>query len=379
MRQTSLDRARPRLVDSVTALRNGDAEAGLAAADEALKLDARSLPALLLKGECLERLGRPRRAAEAYGAALRFAPAYERVAVELQPMLRRAQEVSQRVAHEREAFLRAHMAEACGLHATHDLERFGEALEVVVGRKAIYRQMPLLLFWPRLPAIQFYPRRQFPFLDAIEARFEAIRAELLDVLRDEDGVVPYIDIPDGSPTAQWSGLNRSPAWSAYHLIKDGLRDAAHFARCPATAAAVELACGPRIPGQNPTAMFSILRPRTRIPPHTGATNARLVVHLPLIVPERCGFRVGNETRAWVSGKAWVFDDTIEHEAWNDSDAPRAILIFDIWNPHLSAAERALIPVLVEGMIAFRESEGPLASPAALPARPDASPHPAIGL
>jgi aspartyl/asparaginyl beta-hydroxylase (cupin superfamily) len=73
------------------------------------------------------------------------------------------------------------------------------------------------------------------------------------------------------------------------------------------------------------------------------------VHLPLIVPPQCGFRVGSETRAWVPGRAWVFDDSIEHEAWNGSDTPRAILIFDIWNPFLSAAERAIVRAAMEAV------------------------------
>ena len=77
------------------------------------------------------------------------------------------------------------------------------------------------------------------------------------------------------------------------------------------------------------------------------TNTRLTVHLPLIVPPDCGFRVGSETREWVPGKAWVFDDTIEHEAWNESDVPRGILIFDIWNPFLTAAERDLMRAATE--------------------------------
>lgn len=67
-----------------------------------------------------------------------------------------------------------------------------------------------------------------------------------------------------------------------------------------------------------------------------------MVHLPLIVPSGCGFRVGAERRDWHPGKALVFDDTFEHEAWNDSEVPRAILIFDIWSPRLSIAERDLV-------------------------------------
>ncbi|MFN5903064.1 MAG: aspartyl/asparaginyl beta-hydroxylase domain-containing protein, partial [Novosphingobium sp.] len=90
------------------------------------------------------------------------------------------------------------------------------------------------------------------------------------------------------------------------------------------------------------AFFSLLKPRTRIPPHTGVTNIRSIVHLPLIVPQGCGFRVGGETREWHEGEAFVFDDTIEHEAWNDSDHLRAVLIFDVWNPWLTLAERDLI-------------------------------------
>jgi len=96
-------------------------------------------------------------------------------------------------------------------------------------------------------------------------------------------------------------------------------------------------------------MFSILRPRTRIPPHTGVANTRLVLHLPLIVPEECGFRVGGETRQWREGEAWVFDDTIEHEAWNNSDKPRAVLICDVWSPRISGEERELIGRLLAAL------------------------------
>jgi aspartyl/asparaginyl beta-hydroxylase (cupin superfamily) len=76
------------------------------------------------------------------------------------------------------------------------------------------------------------------------------------------------------------------------------------------------------------------------------------VHLPLIVPPDCSFRVGGETREWVPGKAWVFDDTVEHEAWNRSDAPRAILIFDIWNPFLTVAERDLVRAATDVVVKY---------------------------
>jgi aspartyl/asparaginyl beta-hydroxylase (cupin superfamily) len=103
----------------------------------------------------------------------------------------------------------------------------------------------------------------------------------------------------------------------------------------------------RIPNRAPAVFFSILKAGARIPPHTGVTNVRAIVHLPLIVPDGCIFRVGGDTRPWVEGRAFVFDDTIEHEAVNPTDRDRAVLIFDVWNPHLSEAERAMIRTMYE--------------------------------
>jgi aspartyl/asparaginyl beta-hydroxylase (cupin superfamily) len=94
-------------------------------------------------------------------------------------------------------------------------------------------------------------------------------------------------------------------------------------------------------------LFSALTPHTRIPPHTGVANFRLLVHLPLILPPGCGFRVGGETREWKFGEAWVFDDTIEHEAWNNSDELRVIMICDVWSPLLSDSEREAIAAVIE--------------------------------
>ncbi len=71
----------------------------------------------------------------------------------------------------------------------------------------------------------------------------------------------------------------------------------------------------------------------------------MICHLPLIVPPGCGLRVGSETREWVEGKAWVFDDSIEHEAWNNSDQTRVILLFEAWRPELSAKERELVTAM----------------------------------
>jgi aspartyl/asparaginyl beta-hydroxylase (cupin superfamily) len=102
-------------------------------------------------------------------------------------------------------------------------------------------------------------------------------------------------------------------------------------------------------------MFSVLAPKTRIPPHHGETNARLVAHLPLVVPPGCWFRVGYDYREWKEGETLIFDDTIEHEAANDSDQIRVVMIFDIWNPFLSVEERALVQRLAQVEQEFRRS------------------------
>ena len=204
------------------------------------------------------------------------------------------------------------------------------------------------MYFPEIPAVEFFDRADFPWLDAIEAASDEIRAELMSVLvADREGLEPYIAYPEGVPLNQWRELNKSRRWSAYFLWNQSVPQRAHLARCPRTAEVLKGAPQCDVAARGPTAFFSILDAGTRIPPHTGVTNTRLTVHLPLIVPPDCGFRVGSDTRQWVPGKAWVFDDTIEHEAWNLSDVPRAVLIFDIWNPFLTPAERDLIRAATE--------------------------------
>jgi aspartyl/asparaginyl beta-hydroxylase (cupin superfamily) len=152
----------------------------------------------------------------------------------------------------------------------------------------------------------------------------------------------------GVPDSKWSALDHSLDWGAIFLWEYGEPNPPVLERCPVTAATLEALPGAKIPGRAPSAFFSMLKPHTRIPPHTGVTNTRAIIHLPLIVPDGCGFRVGGETRPWVVGKPFAFDDTIEHEAWNDSDELRVVLIFDVWNPHLTERERDVIVRYYEG-------------------------------
>jgi aspartyl/asparaginyl beta-hydroxylase (cupin superfamily) len=95
-----------------------------------------------------------------------------------------------------------------------------------------------------------------------------------------------------------------------------------------------------------------LRAGAHIPAHNGFVNTRLIGHLPLVVPGKCRFRVGNDVREWQEGRAWIFDDTINHEAWNDSDRTRVILLFEIARPELTDEENRLVAALFEGIDAY---------------------------
>jgi aspartyl/asparaginyl beta-hydroxylase (cupin superfamily) len=333
-----------------------DEAAEEAAIRRALTVDPRNLLALLMRGNLMERRGRTHEAARAYGAAATVSPAVDRLLPELRPAVTHALQFKEKYDRDCAAFLDRHLEGPLSAHAGEDLRRFRDAVDILVGRKRRYDSQPVILHYPRLAPIEFFDRSEFPWLEAVEAATDTVRGEFLEVLRTDQGFQPYIEYPPDVPHDQWAELNHSPRWSAFHLYKMGERVEENAGRCPKTMAVLAAVPQPRQAGRTPAAMFSLLKPHTRIPPHTGVTNVRLVVHLPLIVPAGCGFRVGNQTRQWVPGTAWVFDDTIEHEAWNDSGELRVVFIFDIWHPHLTAAERDLVSVLSEGLNAFSGGE-----------------------
>ena len=327
------------------------------AIQKALALDPLELLALILKANLLERQGKRHQAAAAYGAVLAVSPPMERLHPDLRAAVSRARSYRQAYDEELGAFLEARLPSSRG-GATQELRRFDESLGIMLGRKRRYDSQSQIYHYPGLAAIEFLDRDLFPWLGTVEAATDTIRDEFLAVLASEEGFTPYITYPEGLPLNQWVELNNSPRWSAFHLYKSGERVEGNAARCPVTMEALKAVPQPDQPGRTPTAMFSLLKPHTRIPPHTGVTNTRLVVHVPLIVPEHCGFRVGNTTRGWVPGEGFVFDDTIEHEAWNESDKLRVVLIFDVWHPHLNAAERSMITAMTAALNEFTGGELP---------------------
>lgn len=331
----------------------GDPMASLTALEGALTADPRCFPALLMKGSVLESIDQKIPAAMTYGNAILFTPPDSEMSEPTRRAVARAREVHGRYTDDLVAAMRSEAGLVGGPARSSDARRLETFIEAMAGRRKVYHSEPVKFHYPALPSIEFWDREEFPWLEALEARTDDIRREALAVWSEGNPeLVPYVDYPDSLPLDQWAELNRSLEWSVYHLVKDGEPVAAHAAACPATMEALSLLGQPHVPRRSPVALYSILRPHTRIPPHNGVTNTRLLVHLPLIIPENCAFRVGGETRPWREGEAWVFDDSIEHEAWNGSDKPRAIMICDVWNPRVPPAEREMICRLMAALDRF---------------------------
>ncbi len=237
--------------------------------------------------------------------------------------------------------------------------RIGAFVDHALGRRQVYHNQCAGVLYPFLPEDEYFDRRHFPWLDQLEAHHSAIKAELAALLADPgEDLRPYVQMEAGTPENDWSALDGSLDWAACFLWEYGKPNEPALTRCPQTAALLESLPLARIPGRAPNAFFSMLRPRSHIPPHTGVTNTRAIIHLALDIPPECGFRVGNETREWVEGKAFAFDDTIDHEAWNNSNQRRAVLIIDAWNPHLSEGEReALVSYFVAADAALNGGRG----------------------
>jgi aspartate beta-hydroxylase len=331
-----------------------DPEGAFQALREALAIDNRNFPALLMQAALLDKLGRTKDAATAYGIALVQAPPDAELDAPTRQAVLRAREVHAKHVGELGRYVRDHVGAARDALTGVQRKRLESFIDTTLRTRKRYRQEPMEYGYPGLPDIEFYEREEFPWLPEFEAATPAIQRELARILvEDEAGFSPYIHYEDHQPLDQWRELNRSPRWSAFHFYDKGREIAERIARAPETMAAVRRMPQAMVDQRSPTAMFSVLKPRTRIPPHTGIANFRLVVHLPLVLPAFCGFRVGGETREWRIGEAWVFDDTIEHEAWNESDETRIILICDVWSPRLAPEEREAIRAVIAATDAFR--------------------------
>jgi aspartate beta-hydroxylase len=207
------------------------------------------------------------------------------------------------------------------------------------------RQQPSFLAFPGLGAAPYLDRSLFDWIEALEADTDAIRQELLRLLPDSAGRERVFD-SEALEQVHLRGLDVPPSWNGYYFYRHGVRREDNCASCPVTACALDRLPLVHVREHGPEVLYSVFTPGTHLLPHRGVTNTRLVGHLPLIVPENCALNVGGEIHHWQPGKVVVFDDTYEHEAWNRSSQTRVVMIFDVWHPALTAAERLAITELV---------------------------------
>ena len=327
----------------------GDPTGEKAALEAALKLEPKNLRALLMAADHHAAAGDTRAASAFYSAVVGVAVQAGSVEPALEAEVGRALHMRERYAAEYEAHLRANLKNLDGAEA----RRVRRSLDLLLGKSELYLSQPKNFYFPELPNIEWADRAAFPWLDRVEAATDAIREELKRVLEEDSAFSPYVTAEPNRPFFDDHGMLGNPSWSAFYLWKSGAPVPENAARCPAAMAALEDAPLCRVPGRTPSILFSLLRPGAHIQPHHGFTNARYICHLPLIVPENCAMRVGSETRPWVEGQACVFDDSIEHEAWNrSSERLRVVMIFDIWRPELTEAERTLVSDLLQAVDSY---------------------------
>jgi beta-hydroxylase len=195
---------------------------------------------------------------------------------------------------------------------------------VLVGERVLWQLERLIARASLVGDRTFYEVREFPWAHNIERNWQTIRAELDRVLEDREALPNFQDISVDQAT-----ITQDDKWKTYFLYGYGFRSDANCERCPETARL----CA-QIPGMK-TAFFSILSPQKHIAAHRGPYKGVLRYHLGLRIPEPqegCRIRVDEDVRHWTEGGSLIFDDTYDHEAWNDTDGVRVVLFVDFVRP-----------------------------------------------
>jgi hypothetical protein len=169
-----------------------------------------------------------------------------------------------------------------------------------------------------------YDSSTFGWAKEVESEWKLIRAELDQVMKFKDQMPSFHEI-----LKEVHMITTDDQWKTYFLAGIGMDCRENAKRCPETMRLLG-----KIPGMK-TAFFSILAPHKHIPAHRGAFNGILRFHLGLMVPEpreKVRIRIGNDIHHWSEGKSLIFDDTFNHEVWNDTDGYRVVLFVDFARP-----------------------------------------------
>lgn len=324
--------------------RSGDLDGEADALRRILDGDMRNLPALLAMGQNMLRRGDERGSISWFRAALAQAAATG-APPRIQPLLQQAQASLAQSSRRFEDHL------TTAIRDLPPLPRIAHATDLLLGKRDLYLQQPSMFYFPGLPQRAFYEREEFDWVAPMEAMTDAIVRELEAVRAQDAEFAPYVQTSAGRPAPN-NPLRDDPSWGALYFWQGGAPVEENARRCPSVMAALAHAPIPVIGGRSPMALWSLLRPGTHIQPHHGLLNTRLICHLPLLAPDDCALRVGAETRAWRKGKMLLFDDSIEHEAWNRSGETRVVLLFEVWRPEIDAEEREALTRLFQAIDAF---------------------------
>ena len=339
----------------------GDRKGMKHAAEQSIAMEPRNPRAYIVQADQRADDGERYSASANYRMALKVAPALEQAPADLKPELNRAKESYERLTHEFESYLDSKL-NAPLTAAGEGARRVKASIDILTGRKQPYTQQPQNYYFPGLPDIPFYNNAGFDWIAGLEAAFGDILSKLNGIIADQSGEFsPYVTGNDHRPHSDPHGMQNNDSWSAFYLWKDGEKNEENAARCPKTMAALEKVPLTHVQGRSPGVLFSKLKPGATIPPHHGLVNTRLIGHLPLVIRDGCGFRVGSVLREWEPGKVWLFDDTIEHEAWNKSGETRYILIFEVWKPDLSDIECGLVSDIFKAVDEYSQSTAALQS------------------
>lgn len=331
---------------------NRDPDMMLNALDHVLEEDPANLRALIMKGDRLWSTGDHSSAVTLFNLIRKLVPDPQLVPEAARPDIQRAFD---RLA-EHNSSLQRHVASAIDKAVAEAplavQGRFEHARDLLFAKRQRFIQEPRAFYYPDLPARQFYETEAFDWTRQLLEAEDQIRNEFSALLNSPDLFTPYIHATGNAPVNRNHPLLDNPDWSAVHLVKNGVVDEATVSMMPSVLPALAAAPLEKIDGRGPTVLVSRLAAGAKIASHTGYLNTRLTCHLPLIIPDGCGLRCGNETRHWKSGEMLIFNDSIDHEAWNNSSQDRYVIIFFVWRPELDTAERALIRQLLERVDAY---------------------------
>ena len=335
----------------------GDNRAAEVSVDEVLVREPHSLRGLIIKGDLLLGRDEQRQAVSHYNLVMRLAATLADIPSQLQQDLVRIKGRLEQISETFQAHLFDRL-QAGGYRRDASSARFNHGLDMLMGKAKReddaqpFPQKPHAFYLPDMPYQPFYPSEELPWVKEVEAATDAIEAELTAFLVSRtQAFAPYIhgglELPGQTPET----LKDHDNWTAAFLVRGGVEDPEWSTSCPTVSALMDALPLPAIKGFSPSVFFSKLKPGARIDPHTGLLNCRLICHVPLVVPDGCGLRVGDERRDVVRGEVLAFDDSINHEAWNNSADDRIVLIFDVWHPDLTEQERRDITSLLEAVSA----------------------------